>query len=106
MLENRPNEAYGTGATDCVGARLKLSTSYSILALVCTVLYCATTGAEVSRRKAMRKVLVLVLISLFFAAACSKSEETPAPEASAAAAESPAAAASPADAAPAASPAQ
>ncbi len=53
----------------------------------------------------MRKVLVLVLISLFFAAACSKSEETPAPEASAAA-ESPAAAASPADAAPAASPAQ
>ena len=55
----------------------------------------------------MRKALILVLIPLFFAAACSKSEETPAaPEASAAAEASPAAAASPAEAAPAASPAQ
>jgi hypothetical protein len=54
----------------------------------------------------MRKVLILVLISLFFAAACSKSEETPAaPEASAAADSSPAAAASPAEASPATSPA-
>jgi hypothetical protein len=55
----------------------------------------------------MRKALILVLIPLFFAAACSKSEETPAaPEASAAASTeaSPAAAASPAEAAPAASP--
>jgi len=35
------------------------------------------------KEKAMRKVLILVLLSLFFAAACSKSEETPAaPEAS------------------------
>jgi hypothetical protein len=58
----------------------------------------------------MRKVLLLALVSMFFAAAaCSKSEETaaPAPEASASAAAeaSPAAAPPAAEASPAASPA-
>ncbi len=38
VLENCPFEAYGAIATDCVEARLKLSKSYSIVALVCTVL--------------------------------------------------------------------
>ena len=52
----------------------------------------------------MRKVLLLALVTMFFATACSKSEETaPAPDAAASAAapadaSSPAMAASPADA--------
>jgi len=39
-----------------------------------------------STEEAMRKVLLLVLIPMFLLAACGKSEETPAPEASASAA--------------------
>jgi hypothetical protein len=90
-------------ASNPADARLKLLFAYSIVALVCTLLSMRYWKRRVSRRKAMRKVLILVLLSFFFAAACSKSEETPAaPEASAAADASPAAAASPAEAAPAA----
>jgi hypothetical protein len=57
-----------------------------------------------TKEKAMRKVLLLALVTMFFATACSKSEETaPAPDAAASAAApadagSAAAAASPAEA--------
>jgi hypothetical protein len=89
-------------------ARLKLFGGYRILGAFRVL----REGVHrVIKEEAMRKVLLLVLVSMFFAAAaCSKSEETApaAPEASASAASeaSPAAPASPAEmASPAASPA-
>jgi hypothetical protein len=58
-----------------------------------------STEHRSTKEKAMRKVLLLALISMFFATACSKSEETaPAPDAAASAA-APAAMASDAGAA-------
>src|SRR5208337_745052 len=53
-----------------------------------------------TKEKAMRKVLLLALVSMFFATACSKSEEpAPAPESAASAAAPAASAAAPAEAA-------
>ena len=75
------------------------------------VSYCIFCAEMVRRRgikeEAMRKILLLALLSMFItAAAFSKGEETaPSPEASASAEASPGAAASPAEASPAASPA-
>jgi len=70
--------------------------------------FCAQANHRVIKEKAMRKVLLLALVSMFFtAAACSKSEGTApaAPDAAASAAASdaasPAAMASPAEAPPA-----
>ena len=86
--------------------RLKLRCTYRILGAFPVL---GPSEHRVIKEKAMRKVLLLALVSMFFtAAACSKSEETApaAPDAAASAAASdagsPAAAASPADAAPAA----
>jgi hypothetical protein len=85
--------------TDCaLEVALHLSYSWRVSSL-------GPKRTRVIKEKAMRKVLLLALVSMFFtAAACSKSEETApaAPEAAASAAASdagsPAAAASPADA--------
>src|SRR5258708_32598932 len=64
----------------------------------------AQLSYRATKEKAMRKVLLLALVTMLFATACSKSEETaPAPDAAASAsapadAGSPAVASSPADA--------
>jgi hypothetical protein len=84
---------------------LKLRCTYRILGAFPVLCPGEHRGIEEIKEKAMRKVLLLALVSMFFtAAACSKSEETApaAPDAAASTAASdaasPAAAASPADA--------
>ena len=84
-------------------SRLKLRRTYRILAPFRVLR--AQLSTEQPKEKAMRKVLLLALVSMFFVTACNKSEETaPAPDAAASAAApadagSAAMAASPAEAA-------
>jgi hypothetical protein len=80
---------------------LSTSESYSILSAVLRAV-CSASAVRKMKEVVMRKFLILALFSMVFAAAaCTKSEETPAPEASAAA--SPDAGAASAEASPAAS---
>jgi hypothetical protein len=78
-------------------SRLKLPRAYRILDAF--RVSAAQLSTVQTKEKAMRKVLLLALVSMFFATACSKPEETaPAPDAAASAA-APAAMASDAGAA-------
>jgi Amt family ammonium transporter len=70
---------------------LKLRRTYRILGAFRVL---RSRGHRVIKEKAMRKVLLLALVTMFFATACNKSEETaPAPEAAASSAASEAASA-------------